>query len=652
MKIINDTNEINTEEISQKTKIIFSENLKFNDIMEMESNKKTINFVEQKIKLIFTSNESLDIINFYDFKYKGTIILSFKFKSIKNQLSLLKFDSLLESIRNLNEGQIINLHFSSSFIYDYNDNSKKNFLNVNQIKIDDVLYCFSLFELNKIFLNNTNFSSIILKNIKFNSNSQIQNLFDFLEKQKNLNFLKIENLYLELFDSQEQIILNYFQIINNQIYMIRKLENKETLLNINKFILKNAPLINIINNKKTNDNLSYISINQSSILSINFCGIIKYVYYNQKYYLSMDQNHFEDDTTMDIEKEEQRNFNNFQTFKKLIGNNNLKIYKLKLSNITKIFEVGNKESINEVYFNNCSSEVTQYIISQLPNLKNLKLKGINDLNCIIIPKSIIKLTINDSYINNSSLPNLQKINIILNSLKENEILFEQSNQYNITLESIKNILKEKNDNLKEIVLERNSIFLSFETNEESCFNKSNIIFKNCFINQKLFEKLNLNINRQIFCINCSIENERFLEPFQNITFDFYTYNNLIFKSYEKNDIEDYIKNLFLKEDTNLKFNYIDTKNKKIKIITKSNEEYRKMVLTFFIFKNESIFTSCKDIIDKVNDKIRNNIILWSKDRNNENIIYPVIWSDYYLSKEQINFIKGLNNIQIELKKKK
>ena len=651
MKIINDTNEINTEEISQKTKIIFSENLKFDDIMEMESNKKTINFVEQKIKLIFTSNESLDIINFYDFKYKGTITLSFKFKSIKNQLSLLKFDSLLESIRNLNEGQVINLHFSSSFIYDYNDNSKKNLLNVNQIKIDDVLYCFSLFELNKIFLNNTNFSSIILKNIKFNSNSQIQNLFDFLEKQKNLNFLKIENLYLELFDSQEQIILNYFQIINNQIYMIRKLENKETLLNINNFILKNAPLVNIINNEKTNDNLSYISINQSSILSINFCGIIKYVYYNQKYYLSIDQNYFEDDTTMDIEKEEQRNFNNFQTFKKLIGNNNLKIYKLKLSNITKTFDVGNKESINEVYFNNCSSEVTQYIISQLPNLKNLKLKGINDLNCIIIPKSIIKLTINDSYINNSSLPNLQKINIILNSLKEKEILFEQSNQYNITLESIKNILKEKNDNLKEIVLERNSIFLSFETNEESCFNKSNIIFKNCFINQKLFEKLNLNINRQIFCINCSIENERFLEPFQNITFDFYTYNNLIFKSYKKNDIEDYIKNLFLKEDTNLKFNYIDTKNKKIKINTKSNEEYRKMVLTFFIFKNESIFTSCKDIIDKFNEKIGNNIILWSKDRNNENIIYPVIWSDYYLSKEQINFIKGLNNIQIELKKK-
>ena len=651
MKIINDTNEINTEEISQKTKIIFSENLKFDDIMEMESNKKTINFVEQKIKLIFTSNESLDIINFYDFKYKGTITLSFKFKSIKNQLSLLKFDSLLESIRNLNEGQVINLHFSSSFIYDYNDNSKKNLLNVNQIKIDDVLYCFSLFELNKIFLNNTNFSSIILKNIKFNSNSQIQNLFDFLEKQKNLNFLKIENLYLELFDSQEQIILNYFQIINNQIYMIRKLENKETLLNINNFILKNAPLVNIINNEKTNDNLSYISINQSSILSINFCGIIKYVYYNQKYYLSIDQNYFEDDTTMDIEKEEQRNFNNFQTFKKLIGNNNLKIYKLKLSNITKTFDVGNKESINEVYFNNCSSEVTQYIISQLPNLKNLKLKGINDLNCIIIPKSIIKLTINDSYINNSSLPNLQKINIILNSLKEKEILFEQSNQYNITLESIKNILKEKNDNLKEIVLERNSIFLSFETNEESCFNKSNIIFKNCFINQKLFEKLNLNINRQIFCINCSIENEKFLEPFQNITFDFYTYNNLIFKSYKKNDIEDYIKNLFLKEDTNLKFNYIDTKNKKIKINTKSNEEYRKMVLTFFIFKNESIFTSCKDIIDKFNEKIGNNIILWSKDRNNENIIYPVIWSDYYLSKEQINFIKGLNNIQIELKKK-
>ena len=651
MKIINDTNEINTEEISQKTKIIFSENLKFDDIMEMESNKKTINFVEQKIKLIFTSNESLDIINFYDFKYKGTITLSFKFKSIKNQLSLLKFDSLLESIRNLNEGQVINLHFSSSFIYDYNDNSKKNLLNVNQIKIDDVLYCFSLFELNKIFLNNTNFSSIILKNIKFNSNSQIQNLFDFLEKQKNLNFLKIENLYLELFDSQEQIILNYFQIINNQIYMIRKLENKETLLNINNFILKNAPLVNIINNEKTNDNLSYISINQSSILSINFCGIIKYVYYNQKYYLSIDQNYFEDDTTMDIEKEEQRNFNNFQNFKKLIGNNNLKIYKLKLSNITKTFDVGNKESINEVYFNNCSSEVTQYIISQLPNLKNLKLKGINDLNCIIIPKSIIKLTINDSYINNSSLPNLQKINIILNSLKEKEILFEQSNQYNITLESIKNILKEKNDNLKEIVLERNSIFLSFETNEESCFNKSNIIFKNCFINQKLFEKLNLNVNRQIFCINCSIENEKFLEPFQNITFDFYTYNNLIFKSYKKNDIEDYIKNLFLKEDTNLKFNYIDTKNKKIKINTKSNEEYRKMVLTFFIFKNESIFTSCKDIIDKFNEKIGNNIILWSKDRNNENIIYPVIWSDYYLSKEQINFIKGLNNIQIELKKK-
>jgi hypothetical protein len=193
MKIINDTNEINTEEISQKTKIIFSENLKFNDIMEMETNKKVINFIEQKIKLIFTSNESLDIINFYEFKYKGTIILSFKFNSIKNQLSLLKFDSLLESIKNLNEGQIINLHFSSSFIYDYNDNSKKNFLNVNQIKIDDVLYCFSLFELNKIFLNNTNFSSIIIKNIKFNSNCQIQNLFDFLEKQRNLNFLKIEN---------------------------------------------------------------------------------------------------------------------------------------------------------------------------------------------------------------------------------------------------------------------------------------------------------------------------------------------------------------------------------------------------------------------------------------------------------------------------
>ncbi len=654
MKII-DSNDININEISNKKLIIFPECLKFENMMETD--KIMIKLIQPKIKLIFTSNESLDIVNHYDLVYNGTMTLKFEFKSIKSQLSVSKFNNLLENIRKSNEGQTINLYFSSNITKDY-DFSNINYLNVNKLKIDDILYCFSQFDFDKTFLNNTNFSSIIFKNIKINSNLQVQNLFNFLSRQKNLNNLKIENLNLELLDSEEQKLLNYFKVINNEIYMIRKNKNEETLLNINNFTLKNAPLIILNNNEKLIDNENNILINQPSILAINYCGIVKYEYNDKTYSLSIDQDYFEEDN-MDVENT--KNLNTFETFKQLIENPNFKISKLKLINFTKTFEIGNKELIKEVYFDNCSSEVTQNIIKKLPNLQNLKLKGINDLNCVVIPESIIRLTINDSYINNSSLPNLRKINITLNCLEDYKTLYNQNAQYETTIESIKNILKEENNTLNEIILEGNAIFLPFEFNDESCINKASITCKNCEINKIFFDKLNL--NRQFTFINCSFEkDEEFLNSFKDIKLDFYTFNQLIFKQSEKNDVEDFIKNLFFKDDKNMnkKFELIQKRmnafygNRKINIITKSFEEHRQCVIIFYIFHNPNVFSSSQDLLGKFIEKFDKNIVYSKEEGSIENNTYmkiPIIWSDYYLSKEQINFIEGLNNITIELKKK-
>ena len=188
MKII-ESNDINIDEISNKKLIIFPECLKFENMMETDKIK--IQFIQPNIKLIFTSNENLDIVKHYDFLYNGTMTLKFEFKSIKSQLSVSKFKNLLENIRKLNEGQIINLYFSSNITKDY-DFSNINYLNVNKLKIDDILYCFSQFDFDKTFLNNTNFSSIIFKNIKINSNLQVENLFNFFFIQKNINNLNLK----------------------------------------------------------------------------------------------------------------------------------------------------------------------------------------------------------------------------------------------------------------------------------------------------------------------------------------------------------------------------------------------------------------------------------------------------------------------------
>ena len=95
-------------------------------------------------------------------------------------------------------------------------------------------------------------------------------------------------------------------------------------------------------------------------------------------------------------------------------------------------------------------------------------------------------------------------------------------------------------------------------------------------------------------------------------------------------------------------------NRKIKIITKSREEYRQCVIIFYIFHNPNVFSSSQDLLGKFIEKFDKNIV-YSKEEgtieNNNYMKIPIIWSDYYLSKEQINFIEGLNNITIDLKKK-
>ena len=145
--------------IEQCTKIIIPENLSSNE-MDDKTNLK-INFVNDDISIIFTSENNLNIIDKLIFKFKNIINLIFQFKSIKFILHYQKLIILLDSIRNNNLEKKIKLHFSCNFFCE--NNISIDCQNIIELKINDVLYNFSSLNLNYIFNKNRKFSSLILK---------------------------------------------------------------------------------------------------------------------------------------------------------------------------------------------------------------------------------------------------------------------------------------------------------------------------------------------------------------------------------------------------------------------------------------------------------------------------------------------------------
>ena len=135
-----------------------------------------------------------------------------------------------------------------------------------------------------------------------------------------------------------------------------------------------------------------------------------------------------------------------------------------------------------------------------------------------------------------------------------------------------------------------------------------------------------------------------------IAFDFYTFNKILFSSIGLNDIDDFVQNL---NNENIRDNFYKIQEKmnifnfkKMKIITTNIEEYRQIIMIFLIFRN-SIFKSAEDLKREFIKYFQNNIIIYDiKDKKK----IPIILSDYYLSIEQRNFIKNLENIEIILNK--
>ena len=656
----------NQEEHVKESKVVLLENIKPSEMDDGE--RKTLYLDANKSELVFSFPNNFNILEKIKFQFKEELTLSFIFKSFKKQIEFKNIKNVIEIIRNENEGKKLKLYISCNLLFD--NDSKLDCKNIIEIKINDVLYCFSKLNLNDFFYENKSINSLIFQNFKINSNQQIKNFFGFLENlNDNLQSLEIENLSLEILDDKNQQLFYYMKIKNNQVILVNKEIGQEKVLNIKNLILKNSTLC-IIDGDDENifDNDIHISINQISLLVINYCGIINYEYKkDEKFSFHFDYNYLEKNllNEMDIENEkddgnkQKKKFNKIENFQQLISNKNFKCNYLKLSNFKEPIEIeiGCPELISEIYFDNCSSELTNKIIDKCPNLTKLKLKGINDKNNIHIPQSIVDLNIRDSYIETSStMTNLSNLTISLYYLEENKELYEQKEQYNKTIDTLKKILNEKN-NIKIITFKGNAVSIKLEN--ENFITNSIINYGNCEIKSFLFQKFQK--ENEIELHNCTLEKTENIDwkfPFKKITFDFNTFNEIIFQVNKNdiNDIDEFIKNIAINEDKNLKEKFGVVKKRMMdvfngnnfKIVTKNDDLFRKVVLTFFIFKNEQ-FKTYEELLQNYQKHLENNyyIIKEKKNKDDSIIKIPILMNDY-LTNEQIEFMKNMKDIEIIL----
>ena len=656
----------NQEEHVKESKVVLLENIKPSEMDDGE--RKTLYLDANKSELVFSFPNNFNILEKIKFQFKEELTLSFIFKSFKKQIEFKNIKNVIEIIRNENEGKKLKLYISCNLLFD--NDSKLDCKNIIEIKINDVLYCFSKLNLNDFFYENKSINSLIFQNFKINSNQQIKNFFGFLENlNDNLQSLEIENLSLEILDDKNQQLFYYMKIKNNQVILVNKEIGQEKVLNIKNLILKNSTLC-IIDGDDENifDNDIHISINQISLLVINYCGIINYEYKkDEKFSFHFDYNYLEKNllNEMDIENEkddgnkQKKKFNKIENFQHLISNKNFKCNYLKLSNFKEPIEIeiGCPELIREIYFDNCSSELTNKIIEKCPNLTKLKLKGINDKNNIHIPQSIVDLNIRDSYIETSStMTNLSNLTISLYYLEENKELYEQKEQYNKTIDTLKKILNEKN-NIKIITFKGNAVSIKLEN--ENFITNSIINYGNCEIKSFLFQKFQK--ENEIELHNCTLEKTENIDwkfPFKKITFDFNTFNEIIFQVNKNdiNDIDEFIKNIAINEDKNLKEKFGVVKKRMMdvfngnnfKIVTKNDDLFRKVVLTFFIFKNEQ-FKTYEELLQNYQKHLENNyyIIKEKKNKDDSIIKIPILMNDY-LTNEQIEFVKNMKDIEIIL----
>ena len=656
----------NQEEHVKESKVVLLENIKPSEMDDGE--RKTLYLDANKSELVFSFPNNFNILEKIKFQFKEELTLSFIFKSFKKQIEFKNIKNVIDIIRNENEGKKLKLYISCNLLFD--NDSKLDCKNIIEIKINDVLYCFSKLNLNDFFYENKSINSLIFQNFKINSNQQIKNFFGFLENlNDNLQSLEIENLSLEILDDKNQQLFYYMKIKNNQVILVNKEIGQEKVLNIKNLILKNSTLC-IIDGDDENifDNDIYISINQISLLVINYCGIINYEYKkDEKFSFHFDYNYLEKNllNEMDIENEkddgnkQKKKFNKLENFQHLISNKNFKCNYLKLSNFKEPIEIeiGCPELIREIYFDNCSSELTNKIIDKCPNLTKLKLKGINDKNNIHIPQSIVDLNIRDSYIETSStMTNLSNLTISLYYLEENKELYEQKEQYNKTIDTLKKILNEKN-NIKIITFKGNAVSIKLEN--ENFITNSIINYGNCEIKSFLFQKFQK--ENEIELHNCTLEKTENIDwkfPFKKITFDFNTFNEIIFQVNKNdiNDIDEFIKNIAINEDKNLKEKFGVVKKRMMdvfngnnfKIVTKNDDLFRKVVLTFFIFKNEQ-FKTYEELLQNYQKHLENNyyIIKEKKNKDDSIIKIPILMNDY-LTNEQIEFMKNMKDIEIIL----
>ena len=228
----------NPEVHIKQSKIGFLENI---NPPEMDDGGRKILYLDSnKSELIFSSPNNLDILEKINFQFIEELTLSFKFKSFKKQVEFKNVKNVIDKIRNENEGKKIKLYLSCNLLFD--SDSKLDCKNIIEIKINDVLYCFSKLNLNDFLYENKNISSLILENFKINSNLQVKNFFAFLENvNDSLQYLEINNLSLEILDFENQQLFYYIKIKNNQIILVNKEIGQEKVINIKNLILNNSP---------------------------------------------------------------------------------------------------------------------------------------------------------------------------------------------------------------------------------------------------------------------------------------------------------------------------------------------------------------------------------------------------------------------------
>jgi len=90
------------------------------------------------------------------------------------------------------------------------------------------------------------------------------------------------------------------------------------------------------------------------------------------------------------------------------------------------------------------------------------------------------------------------------------------------------------------------------------------------------------------------------------------------------------------------------KDNNFKIRVKSFDFYRKVVLSFFIFKND-LFKTYDELLNNYQKHLEQNYYIFKSKKINEQSIIkiPILMSDY-LTNEQIEFMKNLKDIEIVL----